>query len=241
MKLYASGCSFTWGGELIKTLHDENGQILDEYNSSQLNLHRLAITWPKHLSDLLGCTEFYNCGMGCGSNARIVRKTLDFFVPKVLANENLSDYVAVIQWTEPSRFEFHDAVSNSWAIAKHDVLVFENSRSINNSDRYYLQQHYVYNTDKSCGPLFFSQILTLGTFLKLHRIKYVFTMIHEGFASVLTESQLKYCNDNFNWYQDQIADCSIDDMKVEPCEKSPHPSEVGHKQIAENLHRFLAR
>ena len=125
MKLYANGCSFTWGGELFKNVHDEYGNILDESNPSEVNQRRLNVTWPKHLSDLLACTEFHNHGMGCGSNARIVRKTLEFFVPKVLNGEDLSDWIVAIQWSEPSRFEFFDTVTNTWAIAKHDVVLFE--------------------------------------------------------------------------------------------------------------------
>jgi hypothetical protein len=240
MKLFASGCSFTWGGELIKTLHDEHGAILDEHNQSALNKHRLNITWPKHLSDMLGCTEFHNHSMGCGSNARIVRKTLDFFVPKVLAGEDMSEWTVAIQWTEPSRFEFFDNESSSWAVAKHDVLIFEKSRSGNEHDKEFINQHYTYHNDTMWGNTFFAQISALGNFLKIHGIKYVFTMIHEVFVSPLTETQLKYCNDHFVWYNNEIINSSIDKMKVEPCEKSSHPSELGHRQIAENLFRFLS-
>jgi hypothetical protein len=242
MKLFASGCSFTWGGELIKTLHDEHGSLLDEHNQSDINKHRLNITWPKHLSDKLGCTEFHNHSIGCGSNARIVRKTLDFFVPKVLTGEDMSDWTVAIQWSEPSRFEFFDNNTNDWAVAKHDVVIFRSAdRELSDTEQEdIIRTHYAYSTDVAVGQQFFTQISALGNFFKAHGIKYVFTMIHEGFTNPLSESQLSYCNTNFNWYNNDIMQCSIDKMKAESCEQSPHPSELGHKQIAENLSRFLS-
>ena len=240
MKLYANGCSFTWGGELFKRLHDDEGNILDENNPSETNQRRLNVTWPKHLSELLGCTEFHNHGMGCGSNARIVRKTLDFFVPKIIAGEDLSDWVVAIQWSEPSRFEFFDTITNTWAIAKHDVVLFEKNRQYTEQDREDILHYYTYNNDKAWGSNFFLQILALGNFLKSNNIKYVFTMIHPSFVNPLTETQLRYCNENFVWHNNDILRCSISDMGVEQCELSPHPSELGHQQIAENLFRFLS-
>ena len=239
MKLFASGCSFTWGGELFKTLHDSFGYILDEHNTSDINQQRLNVTWPKHLSTLLECSEFHNHSMGCGSNARIVRKAFEFFVPKILAGEDMSEWVVAIQWTEPSRFEFFDEVTNCWAIAKHDVVLFEKNRSFTDTDKEDILHYYTYNNDIVWGNTFFTQITALGNFLKLHGIKYVFTMIHEGFVSPLTETQLKYCNENFVWYKDNIIGCSISNMGVESCELSPHPSELGHRQIADNLYSFL--
>lgn len=240
MKLFASGCSFTWGGELFKQLHDEHGNILDENNICEINQRRLNVTWPKHLSDMLGCSEFHNHSMGCGSNARIVRKTLEFFIPKILDGEDLSDWVVAIQWTEPSRFEFFDTITNTWAIAKHDVVLFEKNREYTLKDREDILHYYTYNNDVSWGSNFFLQILALGNLLKTNNIKYVFTMIHPSFVSPLSETQLSYCNQNFVWYNDNIINSSISHMGVEQCELSPHPSELGHRQIAENLFRFLS-
>jgi len=179
--------------------------------------------------------------MGCGSNARIVRKTLDFFVPKVLAGEDMSEWTVAIQWTEPSRFEFFDEVTNSWVIAKHDVVLFEKDRMLTLANKEdIIRTHYAYSTDVAVGQQFFTQISVLGNFFKTHGIKYVFTMIHEGFTNPLSESQLSYCNTNFNWYNNDIMRCSIDKMGVEPCINDPHPSELGHKQIADNLYAFLS-
>lgn len=241
MKLYANGCSFTWGGELFKNTHDEYNNILDENNPTEANQRRLNITWPKHLSDLLGCTEFHNQAMGCGSNARIVRKTLDFFTHKIIAGEDLSDWVVAIQWTEPSRFEVFDIESNSWAIAKHDVMLFEKGRLFTATDKEHLLYYYTFNNDVTWGTNFFAQITALGNFFKVNNMKYVFTMIHESFVSPLTETQLRYCEENFVWYKDDVIGCSISHMGVEQCELSSHPSETGHRQIAENLFSFLSK
>lgn len=239
MKLFASGCSFTWGGELIKQVHDTNRNILDENNTSDLNLHRLNITWPKHLSDFLGCTEFHNHAMGCGSNPRIVRKTLDFFTKKINNNEDMSDWVAVIQWTEPSRFEFYDDSLKTWVIVKHDVIITEKSYD-SEFIRPYVNLYYKYNEEKQFGSQLFSQVVSLGNFFKQHNIRYVFTTISESFfTSVFDEEKMKYCKDNFVWYNDDMMNCSISNMGVERCITSPHPSELGHKQVAEHIGNFF--
>jgi hypothetical protein len=220
-------------------LHDVDGNILDENNTCELNQERLRVTWPKHLSELLGCTEFHNHSIGCGSNARIVRKTFDFFIPKILKNENISDFTVAIQWTEPSRFEFFDLDTQKWAIAKHDIVLFESNRSMGHSDKDDILHYYTYNNDKVWGSNFFNQIVNLGNFFKLYNIPYVFTVIHPSFLSVLTTEQFEYCGKNYTWYNNDINSCSISSMNVEQCELSPHPSLKGHKQIAENLHNFL--
>lgn len=238
MKLYANGCSFTWGGELIKAVHDRDGHILDETNESDINKHRLNITWPKHLSDLMGCTEFHNQAMGCGSNPRIVRKTLDFFIEKINNNEDMSDWVAVIQWTEPSRFEFFDEANNSWVIAKHDVILSEKSFDTDYL-RKYVEDYYKHNNQIVFGSQLFSQLVALGNFFKQHNIKYVFTTIADAFfTAVFDDAKLKYCNDNFVWYNNDIMKCSIGHMGVDKMSTS-HPSEIGHQQIAQNFFSFF--
>jgi hypothetical protein len=154
----------------------------------------------------------------------------------------MSDWTVAIQWSEPSRFEFFDNNTNDWAVAKHDVVIFRSAdRELSDTEQEdIIRTHYAYSTDVAVGQQFFTQISALGNFFKAHGIKYVFTMIHEGFTNPLSESQLSYCNTNFNWYNNDIMQCSIDKMKAESCEQSPHPSELGHKQIAENLSRFLS-
>jgi hypothetical protein len=235
MKLYTNGCSFTWGGDLVKFLHHED-KLLDENNTSELNQYRLNITWPKHLSELLGCTEFHNHSLGCGSNGRIVRKTFDFFLPKIANNEDLSEWQVVIQWTDPSRFEYFDSVDNMWTLAKHDMIIFESKRIPNDKDQEFLKSCFRRYNNETWNSWFFKDILSLGYFLQNNNIKYVFTMIHSD-VNTMAPHQIDYCN-KFNWYKNDIKLCSITDMQVDKT-SSKHPSLLGHQQIAKNLYDFL--
>jgi hypothetical protein len=237
MKLYTNGCSFTWGGDIIKSLHDPTGQLLDETATGEINDYRLSVTWPKHLSDKLHCTEFHNHSLGCGSNARIVRKTLDYFIPKIQNNIDVSDYIAVIQWTDPSRYEYYNQDEKSWVLAKHDMVVYENKK-ISDDDDFALRKSYFRNTnDKTWVNTFYSQILTLGFFFKSHNIKHLFTMIHSD-VNAMNDYQISYLDQNFNWYKNSIKLCCIVDMQVDKT-SSNHPSLLGHVQIADNLYNWI--
>jgi hypothetical protein len=245
MKLYANGCSFTWGGEIFKNIHDTSvfpPVIMDENYISEENHRRLQVTWPKKLADKLGCTEFHNHGMGCGSNERIVRKTLQFFTTKINEGIDVSDYIAVIQWTDPSRFEFFDAESKSWAVVKHDVIAIEKSRPI--KDIHFAQDlynTYRYNNDVYWGSKLFASITCLGNFFKQHNIKHVFTGMNAVYSFIGFEKyQLDYCNENFTWYNGDIMKSGFNDMQLERCESTTHPSEHGHTQVAEHIYRFLS-
>lgn len=243
MKLYANGCSFTWGGELFKSLHDESFSppaLLDENLSTSENQRRLQVTWPKHLADKLNCTEFTNQGMGCGSNERIVRKTLEFFTDKINNGIDVSDYFVAIQWTESSRFEFFDNASKSWGIVKHDVIATENVRAMPDDERQEIFTYFKYNNNKYWASKLFASIICLGTFFAQYNIKYVFTMVNCPYTLIgFDEYQLKYCNDNFNWYNNDILKSGVDNMDVERV-GSGHPSELGHIQIAQHLYQFLS-
>ena len=245
MKLYANGCSFTWGGEIFKNIHDTSHYppvLMDENYDSAENHRRLQVTWPKKLADKLECTEFYNHGMGCGSNERIVRKTLQFFTDKINQGIDVSDYIAVIQWTDQSRFEFFDEFSKSWGLVKHDVIAIEKPRP--NEDIGFAQDLYntfKFNNDMYWASKLFASIVCLGNFFKQHNIKHLFTTMNcMGTFIGFDEYQIDYCSDNFTWYNNDIIHSGIDDMQVERCEKSSHPSEYGHTHIAEHLYKFLS-
>ncbi len=244
MKLYANGCSFTWGGEIFKNIHDNSkypAVLMDENYDNDENRRRLEVTWPKKLADKLGCTEFHNHAMGCGSNERIVRKTLKFFVDKINQGIDVSDYLVAIQWTVPSRFEFFDAESKSWGIVKHDVIAIEKPRAIDDIDfAQDLYNTFRYNNDVYWGSKLFASIICLGSFFKQHNIKHVFTVMNPPHTFMGFEQyQLDYCNDNFVWYNNNIVESGIDNMTVERV-SSGHPSEHGHTQIAEHLYKFLS-
>lgn len=123
MILYANGCSWTWGGGLEP--HFKENDIIDEDA-------RLKLVWPHHLGKYLKAKRVDNLSLGAGSNQRLVRTTYDYLISK--SREELEETVAVIQFSEWSRFEKyvnleHNAyIENKpgrWLRCKIDSVMFE--------------------------------------------------------------------------------------------------------------------
>ena len=92
MILFTNGCSWTYGG----------GLGLDHpFHTNQ----RLDSVWPHHLGNLFGSEKTINLAMGMGSNSRILRTTFDWITKQT--PEDLAKTVAVIQWSEYSRYEYY--------------------------------------------------------------------------------------------------------------------------------------
>jgi len=89
--LYTNGCSFTWGGGI----NQDNG-----YKESD----REKLVWPYYLAQLLDRTPIQHA-IGCGSNQRMVRTSIDWLVntPQVI----LDNTIAVLQTTEAFRMEYY--------------------------------------------------------------------------------------------------------------------------------------
>lgn len=125
MILYANGCSWTWGGGL---------EAYWKINNIMDNNARLKLVWPYHLGKYLKAKTVDNLALGAGSNQRIVRTTYDYLVSK--SKEELEETVAVIQFSEWSRFERYITLDHNnyiennpdrWLRCKVDSVIFEGS------------------------------------------------------------------------------------------------------------------
>lgn len=123
MILYANGCSWTWGGGL---------EPYFKFNDVIYNDVRKTLVWPHHLGHLLNAKRVDNLSLGAGSNQRILRTTYDYLLSKT--KEELEETVAVIQFSEWSRFERYIPLNNSeymendpdrWLRCKIDSVIFE--------------------------------------------------------------------------------------------------------------------
>lgn len=123
MILYTNGCSWTWGGGLEP--HFKTNDILDHAT-------RLKLVWPHYLGQYLNTERVDNLALGAGSNQRIVRTTYDYLVSK--SKEELEKTVAVIQFSEWSRFERYITLDQNtyiendperWIRCKIDAVIFE--------------------------------------------------------------------------------------------------------------------
>jgi len=112
--LLANGCSWTAGGGLDNI-----------HNPYKLE----SILWPFQLTRLLEYGNHVNLSVGCGSNQRIVRTTTNWLLKQ--DSETLRNTIAVIQWTELSRYEYYHPTSDNvyediernWAKVKTGIVI----------------------------------------------------------------------------------------------------------------------
>ncbi len=116
--LFTNGCSWTWGG------------ALEEYWNNDHD--RLKLVWPHHLGKLLNSDEVINYSIACGSNQRIMRTTIDWLTSKT--KEELKNSIAIIQWTELSRYEYYVAKNQNDQIENiHDRWLLNKIDSVSTS------------------------------------------------------------------------------------------------------------
>jgi len=125
MILYTNGCSWTYGGSL-----DPHFIIDDKLDDQK----RLSLVWSYHLGQLLNADKVINLSAGCGSNSRMIRTTLDYL--KTLSKYECENTVAVLQFTEYSRFELYNQIDENndyeniparWLKCKVDTAIFSGS------------------------------------------------------------------------------------------------------------------
>jgi hypothetical protein len=227
MKLFTNGCSFTWGGQII-----ENNFNLPSYKfrydnlDSEYNKFRKENIWPYHLHNLLQSDELINLSIGAGSNHRIVRTTFDFFLEKIKNKENLDDYIAIIQWTDISRYEIFDQDVNDFLLI-HSYNIFPEVPD---------HKKELYNYKFFCHPKTFESeykihLISLHNFFKNNNIKYLFCTLQ---PFEITDDYIA----SMNWLGLNPKDNQIlntENFRYE----SGHPDLMGHKIISKRLHKRL--
>jgi hypothetical protein len=227
MILFTNGCSWTWGGGLNLDRHDDQ---------------RDKSVWPKKLSDILCAEKYYNLALGCGSNQRIVRTTIDWILSQT--KEDLAKTTAIIQWTELSRYEFYypfnrrDEYENTqsrWVRCKVDCILNQYDDNESAKKKYNDLRLSTY-TEIEGMYRFMCDLLAVENLLTQHNIPYYFwtydTRLLERFPTPIYH----FCRDRFNWLN------SIDTEEWEydrVSDEDPHPSFLGHKQIAQFLAEHL--
>jgi hypothetical protein len=230
MILFANGCSFTWGGSLEP--HFTNDK------------ERLALCWPAHLGTLLKADEVVNLGEGCGSNQRILRTTFDWLSKQT--PERLAETVAVIQWTDSSRYEYYfpenfyndqENIPERWAKVKEGVCLQVGERhevALARSQHRFetlTMQEESYQIISNCSAI-------ANMFQNFGVTRYYFWSHHGWGDRYLTRPRSYFAN-RFPW---------IDDTKVgrarwvwdRVSSTDGHPSVQGHKEIAEIIYKNIS-
>ena len=228
MHLFTNGCSWTYGGGLGLDREEDTEQ-------------RLTSVWPKHLSDLMG-TEVTNLAVGCGSNQRIIRTTYEWLLEQT--PETLANTVAIIQWTEPSRYEYYIADDESdwlennnrnWAKAKIGVCVQNVESRIAAAQRNNLRLQ-----TWSLQESMYQQIMhceALASLFKRFNVKFFYWSFVND-IKYQPEHIRQYHLDNFPWL-DIHVNGEPEWIYDRVSEQDKHPSFTGHKQIAEIIYSMI--
>ena len=258
--LFTNGCSFTWGGALEpwfmfiddKPLGDIIGYDAWDFRTPDGNLGiindkvREKLVWTHHLADLLECDTYYNYGLGCGSNQRIIRTTLEWLSNQ--DRETLNNTKAVIQLTEPSRYEYYDETNDVWARCKIDVCQQINEdpkvASQRNMDRLstFTELEGIHSYLRDC--------MALDQIMKYFGIEYYVWNLINPFQDVKDPDILKFqkvLDDVCPWINLTLKESVYGAMarrkaqggRITESPSSTHPGIEGHRELAEILYFYM--
>lgn len=113
MKIFANGCSWSWGGGLDYLFRQQKYNFNHEI--------RKALCWPHQLGLLYKADQVINISEGGGSNQRTLRTTFNYIINQ--DQSILDETIFIIQMTGWSRFELYypfdlnnnfENLSNHW-------------------------------------------------------------------------------------------------------------------------------
>lgn len=226
MILLTNGCSWTWGGGLGL----ETGPVQ--------NAARLKSVWPAHLGKLLKASEVINLAAGCASNQRIVRTTLDWILNQT--EETLSQTIAIIQWTDLSRFEYYNPKNlnehyenkaERWAMVKIDCVIDHYEEDMDyNSQR--MSKRFETYTEIEGLYMHISHCAALSNVFKKFNVKYYY-WTYKGYYPNCPINLYNFLK-SFNWLKNSeqwnYERVSSDDL---------HPNLQGHKDISNIIYQNI--
>jgi hypothetical protein len=246
MKLITNGCSFTWGAEILPfEIGCDEGTPKFLENPDYYTEYRNTRTYAHHLHNKLETISYKNLAYGGASNKRIIRTTLEYFMPKILNNEDVSDHIAVIQWSEPFREEIYYEDGKYYTLSARGFAAEPSMMEKLNHLYYDYNRGKLLLHDKNFTNQFIHDIILMASFLELHKIKYVFCHIASSFwkfpelddtiASKMNWSGGTYKNSSLR----TLMDNTQREKKIVLCYPQNHPNIEGHKFIAETLYKRL--
>jgi hypothetical protein len=263
MILLTNGCSWTWGGALeldplwqdavsSKNSVTKNISTFADISDDGLDDVRYASVWPYYLGNMLGSTKTINLAAGGGSNQRLVRTTLNWILSQ--NPEDLKNTVAVIQWSDTSRYEYYtpldvankiENIENRWAKVKIDLCINRVEKNIPYKEQLkQSQRRFETYTDIESMYRTITEMTTLAYFFDKFKIKYFFWDIYSAYPispipnkmseNIYPEPFKSLILTNFNW----VSATKYDYEGLDKYNDS-HPSLLGHKQIAELIYNQI--
>jgi len=261
MVLYANGCSFTWGDERAnivvpkrcskeqrdrwKKLSDNRPPRHDDYWAGSAVMsdnegYRLKYSWPGQLAKLLNCNDFDNDAFPGGSNERILRTTIDW----VLYNKDrYPDLLVVVGWTYHSRFELWIEKDKCY---KQYNPNFGHVTDMNKDEKLFIESYwkYCYNDYERISN-FLHCVITLQTFLKYHKIDFLFfNAIQDlnglnGYDLSIFDHLLNEIDRDRYFLLENGTFNSWDEEKKYPRGPRFHPLAEGHAAWAKVLYEYI--
>ncbi|MFJ6569429.1 DUF6071 family protein [Streptomyces sp. NPDC091292] len=224
MLVYANGCSMTYGAELVDDIDQDPA----------LQRYREDHSWPARLGDFLDADRVVNDAVISGSNDRIVRTTIDWLAEHGETAEN-GHLLVVIGWSGAMRREFY--VDGEF----RQVIPYQPQQHPDVQKLTDVYREVAWN-DRECGARLSTQLLSLQSFLSLHRIPYLFfDAIESSFDTLgragLAERGGTRMVDRSRFYRFGDADGSMADVLRASGTgwKGRHPAEDGHETWAHKL------
>lgn len=198
------------------------------------------MVWPNHLGKIINAERTVNLAAGCGSNQRIFRTTYDYVMRQTA--ENLENTFAVIQVTDPTRYEFYlDNNDNSYLNHQESWVRCKAGLILNPSVEYDRAAWESYN-DKRCSTYtdiegFYNILQFCSAMTHLfttYNIKHVFWAQWNWPAYPPIPFELRQSiSKHAVWIDNAYM------WKYETVQNDAHPSIVGHKQIAQLLYDHI--
>ena len=252
MKLFANGCSFTFGGGLYSNFEetDHEQYIHIPGSTHPRNVEREELVWPGQLGKLLNAPEVVNLSLGAASNARITRTTLDYFYEKMHEGVDVSEYLAVIQWSDVSRREYY--VHGNWWLLNNNGVANNTGYKSGKLPADELVRHQLKNAEYFFKNMHseeqdvidtITNITTLGGFFEKFKIPYVFWTMNGVYNDMIEGREYLKGIEKFNWlfhtaddsrfscFASHDADCFVPN--------DGHPNRKGHAIVAERIHNQL--
>jgi hypothetical protein len=236
MILLANGCSWTYGG----------GLGLDRPQDTE---ERLTKVWPHHLGKLLQANEVVQLAEGCGSNQRTLRTTFEWMLNQT--PERLKETVAVIQWTEPSRYEYYEPINyhnslenipDRWARVNVNVCLQIDETPNGYKEAFERsQRRFETNSFQENMYRLVSEVTALGKMFETFGVEYYYWS--QGTQAFMFPHLIKdfYIN-NFVWLDDQSESFQTDSSVVWKYNRIPndgHPSLQGHRELADIIYEKI--
>lgn len=161
--LITNGCSFTAAEHLY--LLNKGAERIPPAEGMD---HETGMSWSQYLGKRMEMPVM-NLAMGCGSNARILRTTIDYLEQRGKATQ-----FVCIQWTFPMRFEFYEPIEEHWAAINDNTYVVRGGkRTMREAEKYAHWKRHFYTPEQSSYELLGHQ-LALKSYLNDRDIPFLY-------------------------------------------------------------------